>query len=93
MRSSIERTAKKRGPDFTLNQGTIGEVLRHCSDITNAVNYFMATGNLVSQSGLGLMQATGKLTSGLLHNLLNDIIKVLLRIVISHIKIFLTFCL
>ena len=51
---------KKRGDKFLLNEKTIqlawGGV---ASEITNGLEYFLATGNLVSKTGIGLMQTTG----------------------------------
>lgn len=52
-----ERTGKM---DMSLADDTyIKKVMRRTSDIGRRLEYFMATGNLVSPTGLDLMQATG----------------------------------
>lgn len=36
--------------------GTLDDALRHTLDIGKSVEYLLSTGNLISKSGLGLMQ-------------------------------------
>ncbi|XP_064598141.1 LOW QUALITY PROTEIN: DNA-directed RNA polymerase I subunit RPA2-like [Liolophura sinensis] len=59
LRTSIERTAKGKGTALDVNLGTISDACRHGLEVTKPMEYLMATGNLVSRTGLGLMQATG----------------------------------
>ena len=37
----------------------ISSACRHSMDVTKSMEYFLATGNLVSRTGLGLMQVGG----------------------------------
>ncbi|XP_064648156.1 DNA-directed RNA polymerase I subunit RPA2-like [Lineus longissimus] len=65
LKYAIEKVENKgggsRGTDFTLNHSSVMRCvsLSSQSAITNGMEYLLATGNLISKSGLGLMQATG----------------------------------
>ncbi|XP_061179833.1 DNA-directed RNA polymerase I subunit RPA2-like [Saccostrea echinata] len=60
VKTSIERNAKNyKQQEYLLTTTTMNDALRHTGNITKAMDYFMASGTLMSKSGLGLMQATG----------------------------------
>lgn len=59
IRQNIEKKAKSTGASFKLNVANFSRALATAWDVTSAMNYFLATGNVVSKSGLGLMQFTG----------------------------------
>ncbi|XP_013402434.1 DNA-directed RNA polymerase I subunit RPA2 [Lingula anatina] len=59
LRYCIERKAKAKGQEYTLNQASFNDACRHASEVTRPMEYLLATGNLVSKTGLGLMQAAG----------------------------------
>ena len=55
----LERHAKahKAGPDrYRLTPESLNHGLKYCPELTRSMNYLIATGNLVSTTGLGLMQ-------------------------------------
>ncbi|XP_056008154.1 DNA-directed RNA polymerase I subunit RPA2-like isoform X2 [Ostrea edulis] len=60
VKSSIERIAKNyKEQEFLLTVSTLSDALRHTTNLSRSMEYFMASGTVVSRSGLGLMQATG----------------------------------
>ncbi|CAH1788832.1 unnamed protein product [Owenia fusiformis] len=59
LRSSIERKSKTVGTDYKLSEKNFNDACLHAIDVTKPMEYLMATGNLISKSGLGLMQASG----------------------------------
>ncbi|KAK2177567.1 hypothetical protein NP493_591g01025 [Ridgeia piscesae] len=59
LRTRIELNAKNKGPEFILDEAGISSACRHSMDVTKSMEYFLATGNLVSRTGLGLMQVAG----------------------------------
>ena len=59
LRQTLEKHAKahKEGPDrYKLTPENLNFGLKYCPDLTRSMNYLLATGNLVSTTGLGLMQ-------------------------------------
>ena len=59
LRQTLEKHAKnhKAGPDrYKLTPENLNYGLKYCPDLTRSMNYLLATGNLVSTTGLGLMQ-------------------------------------
>ncbi|KAK3108488.1 hypothetical protein FSP39_008990 [Pinctada imbricata] len=60
LKVSIIRTARTKAlQEYHLGNAELNAALRHTLDMTKSMEYLMATGNLVSKSGLGLMQQTG----------------------------------
>eukprot|EP00105_Crassostrea_gigas_P025965 XP_011446725.1 PREDICTED: DNA-directed RNA polymerase I subunit RPA2 [Crassostrea gigas] len=60
VKSSIDRTAKNyKEQEYVLTEVTMNDALRHTTNITKSMEYFMASGSIHSRSGLGLMQVTG----------------------------------
>ncbi|XP_058802339.1 DNA-directed RNA polymerase I subunit RPA2 [Phymastichus coffea] len=59
MKSVIIRRAKQIGNNFTLNVQEMLTVLKSCGTFDSQMENFLATGNVKSQTGLGLMQNTG----------------------------------
>ena len=41
---------------FFFSSESLNHGLKYCPDLTRSMNYLLATGNLISPSGLGLMQ-------------------------------------
>lgn len=60
IRTWVERKAKQQ-PDLTFTFATLHEACKsgQLHEVTRPMEYLMATGNLISRTGLGLMQATG----------------------------------
>ncbi|XP_029831423.2 DNA-directed RNA polymerase I subunit RPA2 [Ixodes scapularis] len=59
IRQNIEKKAKSLGKAFKLTPAMFSKVLGTAWEVTGAMNYFLATGNVVTKSGLGLMQFSG----------------------------------
>lgn len=59
IRQNIEKKAKSTGSAFKLSIANFSRALATSWDLTSAMNYFLATGNVVTKTGLGLMQFTG----------------------------------
>ncbi|XP_001606574.2 DNA-directed RNA polymerase I subunit RPA2 [Nasonia vitripennis] len=59
LRSVIVRRAKNVGNNFTLNVQEMLNALKSCGTFDSQMENFLATGNVRSQTGLGLMQSTG----------------------------------
>ncbi|KAK6165568.1 hypothetical protein SNE40_022473 [Patella caerulea] len=56
---NIDKMSRHQGMAFTLDFRKFLTAINKVSDITNSMNYFLATGNLRSASGLNLMQQAG----------------------------------
>ncbi|XP_011500009.1 PREDICTED: DNA-directed RNA polymerase I subunit RPA2 [Ceratosolen solmsi marchali] len=59
LRTNIARRAKNIGSNFTLNNQEMINILKSGSTLDSQMENFLSTGNIRSQSGLGLMQNTG----------------------------------
>ncbi|XP_064456531.1 DNA-directed RNA polymerase I subunit RPA2-like [Ornithodoros turicata] len=59
VRQGIEKKAKASASVFRLTPAVFSHALSASWDITNPMNYFLATGTVVTKSGLGMMQFTG----------------------------------
>ncbi|KAK7499458.1 hypothetical protein BaRGS_00009433 [Batillaria attramentaria] len=61
VKMGLERVMKNKSSKsgFVLNAASMTEATRFCSSLTRPMEYLLATGNLASRSGLGLMQASG----------------------------------
>ncbi|XP_022662995.1 DNA-directed RNA polymerase I subunit RPA2-like isoform X2 [Varroa destructor] len=59
---SIDKKIQRCGGDpnlLTINYSFMSNALGQAGDVTNAMNYFLSTGNLVSKTGLSLQQTSG----------------------------------
>ncbi|XP_072029490.1 LOW QUALITY PROTEIN: DNA-directed RNA polymerase I subunit RPA2-like [Amphiura filiformis] len=59
LRYTVEKKAKTKPRHFELTDDILLKACHNVSDISRAMEYLLATGNVVSKTGLGLMQATG----------------------------------
>ncbi|XP_033762318.1 DNA-directed RNA polymerase I subunit RPA2-like [Pecten maximus] len=62
LRMQVEKEAKvkeKNGQKYNVDEGSLQNSSRRVSTITRPVEYLMTTGNLISRTGLGLMQMSG----------------------------------
>ncbi|XP_038045257.1 DNA-directed RNA polymerase I subunit RPA2-like [Patiria miniata] len=59
LKYAILKKEKNSMKNFIFNKATMSEVLKSVNDLTRPMEYLLATGNLVSKTGLGLMQAAG----------------------------------
>ncbi|XP_070550165.1 DNA-directed RNA polymerase I subunit RPA2-like [Ptychodera flava] len=59
LRYIIERLSSNASQTFELNATVINSASRKTISISHSMEYLIATGNLQSKTGLGLMQATG----------------------------------
>ncbi|XP_060076797.1 DNA-directed RNA polymerase I subunit RPA2-like [Ylistrum balloti] len=62
LRMQVEKEAKlkdKAGNSYSVNDSSLQNTSRRVDAITRSVEYLMTTGNLISRTGLGLMQASG----------------------------------
>ncbi|XP_022087163.1 DNA-directed RNA polymerase I subunit RPA2-like [Acanthaster planci] len=56
---TILKKANNSASNFILTKANLDNVLKTVSDLTRPMEYLLATGNLVSKTGLGLMQTSG----------------------------------
>ena len=56
LRANILRRAKQDGPSFALTPEVFGSCAARTGSLEKPFENFLGTGNLPSQSGLGLMQ-------------------------------------
>ncbi|XP_077978209.1 DNA-directed RNA polymerase I subunit RPA2-like [Glandiceps talaboti] len=59
LRFAIDKMATSKGVTFELDSYVMSSALRKTIDVARAMEYLIATGNLQTKTGLGLMQATG----------------------------------
>ncbi|CAL1530216.1 unnamed protein product [Lymnaea stagnalis] len=59
MKTNILKVVRRRGQAFQINPAEIRDATKTVSTITRAMEYLLSTGNLISQTGLGLMQTRG----------------------------------
>uniref|UniRef100_A0A2C9JZV8 DNA-directed RNA polymerase subunit beta n=1 Tax=Biomphalaria glabrata TaxID=6526 RepID=A0A2C9JZV8_BIOGL len=59
MKVSMQKAIKKKGSAFQVTPADVREASKAVSTITRALEYLLSTGNLISPTGLGLMQARG----------------------------------
>ncbi|XP_033639510.1 DNA-directed RNA polymerase I subunit RPA2-like [Asterias rubens] len=59
LRYALEKKATNAATNFILNNASVSLAVRAVSDLTKPMEYLLATGNLASKTGLGLMQASG----------------------------------
>ncbi|XP_046846262.1 DNA-directed RNA polymerase I subunit RPA2-like [Xenia sp. Carnegie-2017] len=59
LRFALEKDIQKNSHDFSLNINSVLKAMTSCLNLTNQINYLLATGTLRSKSGLGLMQVAG----------------------------------
>eukprot|EP00795_Rhopilema_esculentum_P014271 gene14271-5300_t len=59
VRLFIERTAKQKGGLLQINNSFIERAFGKAQNVGKQMEYFLATGNLLSRTGLGLMQTAG----------------------------------
>ncbi|CAH3030121.1 unnamed protein product [Porites evermanni] len=58
VRANLEKDIKTK-QNFNLNASTLLQSMSRSTNISHQMEYLLATGNLVSRSGLGLMQTSG----------------------------------
>ncbi|CAH3126705.1 unnamed protein product [Pocillopora meandrina] len=58
VRANIEKDMTKK-QSYSLNTASLLQAMSRSTNISHQMEYLLATGNLVSRSGLGLMQTTG----------------------------------
>ncbi|OQR72842.1 DNA-directed RNA polymerase I subunit RPA2-like [Tropilaelaps mercedesae] len=59
---SIDKKVQRSGGNpnlVTVNYSFMSSAMSQAGDVTNAMNYFLSTGNLVSKTGLSLQQTSG----------------------------------
>ncbi|CAG5129269.1 unnamed protein product, partial [Candidula unifasciata] len=59
MKTSMLKYARKKGQSLQMNQAEVKEAAKHVPSISRAMEYLLSTGNLISRTGLGLMQSRG----------------------------------
>ncbi|XP_071158237.1 DNA-directed RNA polymerase I subunit RPA2-like isoform X2 [Mytilus edulis] len=59
LKATILRNAKTKEGTYKLTSKTLEDAFRHTADVGKSVEYLLSTGNLISRSGLGLMQTSG----------------------------------
>ncbi len=60
VRVNIETQARlSGGTEYSLDLATLTSCMRRGKNVGSAMEYILATGNIVSKTGLGLMQTTG----------------------------------
>ncbi|KAH9496230.1 DNA-directed RNA polymerase I subunit RPA2 [Bulinus truncatus] len=59
MKLSMLKAIKKKGHAFQITPADVREATKSVPTITRALEYLLSTGNLISPTGLGLMQARG----------------------------------
>ncbi|XP_059177244.1 DNA-directed RNA polymerase I subunit RPA2-like [Physella acuta] len=59
IKTLLIKAAKRKKKNFQINAAEVREACKHVSPITRAMEYILSTGNLISRTGLGLMQSRG----------------------------------
>ncbi|XP_023247009.1 DNA-directed RNA polymerase I subunit RPA2 isoform X3 [Copidosoma floridanum] len=59
LRSNISKRSNNVGNSFTLNTQEMQNMLKYCGTFDSQMENFLSTGNIRSQSGLGLLQHSG----------------------------------
>ncbi|XP_031556701.1 DNA-directed RNA polymerase I subunit RPA2-like [Actinia tenebrosa] len=57
--SNLTKASKVKPRQFVVNSASVLAAIAHSSNITHQMEYLMATGNLISRSGLALLQVSG----------------------------------